>query len=150
MPKQVVHSDAKLVSQLFEMFPDETVARLWFEDFRWNGSRFCGHCGGRHTTPVKSKRPMPYWCRSCRNYFSVKTGTVMDGSRIPFRKWAIALHLMATDPKGVSSMQLHRDLRITQKTAWYMAQKIRRVWKIKYLAKEGTVDLRVAHQSGLQ
>ena len=69
---------------------------------------------------------MPYHCPDCREYFSVKTGTVMQSSKLPLRKWALGIHLMSTSLKCVSSMKLHRDLGITQKTALMMAQKIRR------------------------
>ena len=69
---------------------------------------------------------MPYWCSACRSYFSVKTGTVMQSSKLPLRKWAIAIYQFTTSLKGVSSMKLHRDLGIAQKNAWHMAHRIRR------------------------
>jgi len=71
---------------------------------------------------------MPYHCGDCRKYFSVKTGTVMQSSKIGLQKWVIAMYLMSTSLKGVSSMKLHRDLGVTQKTAWHLAQKIRQGW----------------------
>ena len=72
---------------------------------------------------------MPYRCPDCKSYFSVKTGTVMQSSNLPLRKWVIGIYLMSTSLKGVSSMKLRRDLGITQKTAWMMAHKIREGWK---------------------
>ena len=111
---------------LFEMFPDEQAAQDWFEGIRWpEGQRTCPRCTSTKTNPVPSAKPMPHWCSDCRSYFSVKVGTVMEASRIPLRKWAIAFYLFATSLKGVSSMKLHRDLKITQKAAWYMAHRIR-------------------------
>ena len=71
---------------------------------------------------------MPYRCTDCRAYFSVKTGTLMEKSPLPLRKWAMALYLHITSLKGVSSMKLHRDIGVTQKTAWFMLQRIRRAW----------------------
>ena len=71
---------------------------------------------------------MPYHCGECREYFSVKTGTVMQSSKVPLQKWVIAMYLLSTSLKGVSSMKLHRDLGMTQKTAWLLAQKIRQGW----------------------
>ena len=65
---------------------------------------------------------MPYWCSDCRSYFSVKLGTVVEASKIPYRKWAIAFYQILTNLKGVSSMKLHRDLGITQKAAWHLGQ----------------------------
>ena len=82
-----------------------------------------------NTHPVKNEKPMPFWCTNCRSYFSVKTGTVMQSSRVPFRKWIFAMYLMTTSLKGVSSMKLHRDLSISQPTAWFMAQRIREGWE---------------------
>ena len=114
--------------QLMDMFPDEAAARKWFETARWGDQRVCPRCGSDKTKPVPSGKPMPYHCGGCRQYFSVKTGTVMQSSNLPLRKWVIGIYLMSTSLKGVSSMKLHRDLGITQKTAWMMAQKIREGW----------------------
>ena len=72
---------------------------------------------------------MPYRCRTCRKTFSVKTGTVMQASNIGYRKWAQAIYLMACGLKGTSSMKLHRDIGVTQKTAWHMAHRIRTTWE---------------------
>ena len=92
------------------------------------------------TSTVPNKNPMPYHCGDCRRYFSVKTGTVMEKSKLPLRKWVIAIYLMSTNLKGVSSMKLHRDLGVTQKTAWMMAQKIREGW-IEDRELSGTVEV---------
>ena len=111
--------------ELFEMFPDEDTARKWFEGVRWAGGRYCGYCESENTKRVPNEKPMPYWCSDCKKYFSIKTGTPMHGSPIPLKKWVIAFYLMTTSLKGVSSMKIHRDLGITQKTAWYMIHRIR-------------------------
>ncbi|MBA3510362.1 IS1595 family transposase [Sphingomonas sp.] len=117
------------VIQLFQMFPDEASSRKWLEDIRWpEGQRHCPHCGSVKTSPVPNERPMPYHCGECREYFSVKTGTVMQSSKVTLQKWVIAMYLMSTNLKGVSSMKLHRDLGLTQKSAWLLAQKIRQGW----------------------
>ena len=73
-------------------------------------------------------KPMPYWCSDCRSYFSVRTGTVIAHSRVPLRKWAIAIYLEVTSLKSISSMKLHRDIGVSQKTAWFMLQRIREGW----------------------
>jgi len=118
------------VIQLFQMFPDNASARKWMEELRWgnDGERHCPSCGSFNTKTVPNEKPMPYHCGDCRKYFSVKTGTVMQSSKIGLQKWVIAMYLMSTNLKGVSSMKLHRDLGVTQKTAWFMAQKIREGW----------------------
>ena len=116
------------LDDLYCMFPDEAAARRWFEGVRWPGGRACPRCGNMETTEAQGAAPLPYHCSPCRRYFSVKTGTVMQSSKLPIRKWVLVMYLMSTSLKGVSSMKLHRDLGITQKTAWMMAQKIREGW----------------------
>jgi len=117
------------VVQLIQMFPDEASSRKWLEDVRWpNGKRHCPKCGSLKTSAVKNEKPMPYHCGDCRRYFSVKTGTVMQSAKITLQQWVIGMYLMSTSLKGVASMKLHRDLGITQKTAWLLAQKIRQGW----------------------
>ena len=71
---------------------------------------------------------MPYWCSDCRSYFSVKTGTAMQASKVPLRKWAIAIYLCLTSLKSVSSMKLQRDIGVSQPTAWFMLHRIRQAW----------------------
>lgn len=110
------------------MFPDETAARKWFESWLWpDGKRACMRCGSLRTHEA-SHKTMPYRCSDCRKYFSVKTGTAMEDSKIPLRKWAYAIYLEITSLKGVSSMKLHRDLKVRQATAWFMLQRIRESW----------------------
>ena len=113
--------------QLADMFPDEAAARKWFEEGRWASGRYCPRCGSTHTHEAGHANS-PYRCTDCRSYFSVKIGTLMEGSNLPLRKWAFALYLEATSLKGVSSMKLHRDLHVTQKTAWFMLHRIREAW----------------------
>ena len=112
--------------ELFDMFPNEAAARKWFEETRWPDGRACPMCGSVNNNEVPNERPMPYWCSDCRSYFSVKTGTVMRNSNLPMRKWAIAIYLVTTNLKGISSMKLHRDLNIRQATAWHMLHRIRK------------------------
>ena len=129
------------VMELLDMFPHEESARKWFEALRWpNGERHCPRCGSKNTKTVPNENPMPYHCGDCRKYFSVRTGTVMRSSKTPLRKWVVAMYLMTTNLKGVSSMKLHRDLGIAQSTAWTMAQKIREGW-IRDMKFEGTVEV---------
>ena len=116
--------------EVMDMFPDETAAREWVESAIWPNGRCCGHCGSTNTREA-SHKTMPYWCTDCRSYFSVKTGTPLASSNIPLRKWAIAIYLCLTSLKSVSSMKLHRDLKISQKSAWFMLHRIREAWMPK-------------------
>ncbi len=117
------------ILELVEMFPTEDSARKWFESIIWADGRTCPHCGSRRTAECSGKPPMPYWCRGCGKHFSVRKGTVLEGSPLPFRKWVLAIHLHMTGLKGVSSMKLHRDIGVTQKTAWFMLQRIREAFR---------------------
>ena len=113
---------------LAEMFPDEAAAIAWFEQTMWPDGRVCGHCGSDETKEVPNAKPMPYWCKDCRSYFSVRTGTAIEKSRLPLQKWVWAIFLNVTSLKSVSSMKLHRDLGVTQKTAWFMQHRLREAW----------------------
>ena len=116
---------------LEKMFPDEEAARTWFEQEFWGKTgRCCPQCGSVRTHEASHKKS-PYRCTDCRGYFSVKTGTAMGDSRLPLRKWAFAIFLEVTSLKGVSSMKLHRDLGVTQKTAWFMLHRIREAFALE-------------------
>ena len=121
------HREGISLITLMEMFPDEEAATKWFEAYVWPTGRCCGHCGSTRTVEA-SHCKMPYWCSDCRSYFSVRTGTALSHSRIPLRKWAIAIYLEITSLKSVSSMKLHRDLEVRQATAWFMLHRIRKAW----------------------
>ena len=122
------HREGITVVQLMDMFPTEEAATKWFEDVIWNGQRRCGKCGSVSTREVPNAKPMPYWCTDCRSYFSVRTGTPIARSNVPLRKWAIAIYLCLTSLKSVSSMKLHRDIGVSQRTAWFMLHRIREAW----------------------
>ena len=110
------------------MFPDDATAERWFVQSRWPNGIACPSCGSLNVQERRTRKPQPYRCRDCRKDFSVKTGTPMQGSNLGLRIWAISFYLMATGIKGTSSMKLHRDLGITQKTAWHLAHRIRESW----------------------
>ena len=116
-----------ILMALSGMFPTEESAREWFEARIWPTERYCPRCGSTRTHDA-GHNDMPYRCSDCRAYFSVKTGTVMGGSHLPLRKWVFAIYLHLTSLKGVSSMKLHRDSGVSQKSAWYMLQRIREAW----------------------
>ncbi len=114
--------------EIMDLFPTEQAATKWFETHVWPNGRHCGHCGSVETKKVPNAKPMPYWCRDCKSYFSVRTGTALERSKVPLRKWAIAIYICVTSLKSVSSMKLHRDLKVTQKTAWFMLHRLREAW----------------------
>ena len=123
------HREGITLMQLADMFPDEAAAREWFESQVWADGRTCPRCGSERTHEA-SHAKSPYRCTDCRAYFSVKTGTALEGSKVPLRKWAFAIYLEVTSLKGVSSMKLHRDIGVTQKTAWFMLHRLREAWAL--------------------
>ena len=120
--------DTVSLYQFFQRFPGEEAAREYFERNRWNGEVSCPHCGSLSVAPVKDSKPMPYRCRDCRQHFSVRTGTVLAESRLPLHKWLMAIYMMTTARKGIPSTQMARELGVTQKSAWFLAQRIRETW----------------------
>ena len=83
----------------------------------------------------RSASRCPTGAGACRKHFSVRTGTVMERSKIPLQKWVVGIFLHLSSLKGVSSMKLHRDLKITQKSAWFMLHRIREAYE-----KPGIID----------
>lgn len=126
------HAHRKGISlrELFELFPDDAAAERWFVEARWpQGEIICPHCRSTRIQTGAAHKTMPMRCRDCRKRFSVKTGTPMEASNLGYQTWAIAIYQMATSIKGISSMRLHRDLNVTQATAWHMAHRIREAWR---------------------
>ena len=117
------------LAQLFKMFPDDETAEKWFVETRWPDGLRCAHCDGENVGERGKHPRMPYHCGDCRKFFSAKTNSIMHSSKVGYQKWAIAIYLMTTSLKGVSSMKLHRDIGVTQKTAWHMAHRIREAWE---------------------
>ncbi|MYA79838.1 MAG: IS1595 family transposase [Acidobacteriia bacterium] len=123
------HREGISLIELTEMFPDEASATAWFEQMVWpKGKRHCPRCGCTETRKASATSGLPYYCSGCKRAFSVRIGTALERSKVPLRKWVFAIYLEMTSLKGVSSMKLHRDLKVTQKTAWFMLHRIREAW----------------------
>ncbi|WP_420637020.1 IS1595 family transposase [Candidatus Palauibacter sp.] len=140
------------VMEVAEMFATEDRAVKWFETWHWgtSGEMCCMRCGSVNAYRVKSGKPMPYRCRDCRRYFSMKTGTVMEDSKLPLRAWGWAIYLEMTSLKGVSSMKLHRDLGVSQPTAWFMLHRIRAAFADVTAVFEGPVEVDETYVGGLE
>jgi len=117
------------LQELFRQFPNDEAAEEWFTGIRWPDGVKCPKCGSDNIQERATRKPQPYRCRSCRKDFSVRTGTLMHGTNLGLQTWVVAIYLLNTGIKGVSSMKLHRELGVTQKTAWHLAHRIRETWE---------------------
>ena len=118
------------LSTLSKLTEDE--AREMLERIRWPNGPVCAHCGCvENITKIKSaKRPGLYRCGDCKKQFSLKVNTVMHDSHLPIRTWLMAFSIMCSAKKGISALQLHRQLGFgSYKTAWHLAHRIRHAMK---------------------
>ncbi len=116
--------------QFLQRYPTDAEAEEWFVQQRWPSGIRCPFCGSRNVQ-TGCQHAMPYRCReqACgRKRFSTRSRSVMEGSKLGYRTWLVAMFLLSTNLKGVSSMKLHRDLGVTQKSAWFLAHRIRDAW----------------------
>ncbi len=111
--------------KFFEQFPNEAASVAYMEQKRWPRGVQCPHCQSYNVAATKAAKPMPYRCRACRKHFSVRTGTVLAESPLPIQRWLMAAYLMTAARKGISSVQLGKQLGVTQKTAWFLEHRIR-------------------------
>ena len=127
--------------ELMGRFPDDDTAERWFVETRWPDGPHCPHCGSVNIQSGAKHPTMPFRCRTCRKRFSVRTGTAMQASNLGYQTWAVAIYLLTTNIKGVSSMKLHRDLNITQKSAWHLAHRLRQAWAVEPAKFDGPVEV---------
>jgi transposase-like protein len=118
---------------MLQVLPDDNSCRLFLEDLRWNGTPVCPHCGSVDDSHYKLKTKGEftglYKCKDCRERFTVTVGTMFEGSHVPLRKWFIAIYIFTAHKKGISSIQLGKDLGITQKSAWFVLSRLRNNFK---------------------
>src|SRR5437660_7471737 len=116
---------ARSLTEFQEAFPDEAGCAAFLFERRWQGGFVCPRCGGERAALLRS-RAHTYECLDCGRQTSITAGTVMHRSKLPLTVWFWAAHLMATHSNGMSAVQLEAQLGITYKTAWLLAQKLRR------------------------
>lgn len=114
------------------MFQDEDKAREALEAVRWPNGAVCPHCGSSDPDKLakiggtkKSHRPGLYYCNDCKGQFTVTVGTVFERSKVSLTKWWMAAHMMNSGKNGVSAHEIHRQLGVTYKTAWFMMHRLR-------------------------
>lgn len=109
--------------QLFQMFPDKETARKYLEGRLWPNGVRCPHCG--LTEHITTRKNGYYRCNQCKEDFTVRTGTIFERSHVPLNKWLYAMYLLVTARKGISSLQLSKEIGITQKSAWFVLHRLR-------------------------
>ena len=122
------HRKGITLAELFKMFPDDATAEQWFIDSRWPAGITCPQCGSDNVKERSAHPRMPHRCNACKKFFSVKHGTAMQSSKLGYQVWAIGIYIVATGLKGTSSMKVHRDLGISQKSAWHLVHRIRQAF----------------------
>lgn len=119
----------KSILDMFDTLNTEDACREHLEKLRWNEEPICPHCGSQRNNhyQLKDKGIFKglYKCKDCRKRFTVTVGTMFDSSHISLRKWFLAIYLFSSHKKGISSIQLAKDLGVTQKTAWFMLSRLR-------------------------
>ncbi len=120
-------AEFKTLPQLFDFFKDEQTCLEYWEQIRWNGNTTCPHCDAEN--PYKTNRG--YKCRNveCQKKFTSIVGTIFENTKMPLRTWFGAIYLCSNHKKGISSLQLSRDLGIHQKSAWFLLHRIRETMK---------------------
>jgi len=109
--------------QMMEAFPNEQAAIDHLQAIRWKHGAFCPHCGSTKVYHFADQRN--HKCGDCRKRFSIKVGTIFEDSKLPLRKWFMAIWLVTSHKKGIASTQLAKDIGVTQKSAWFMLHRLR-------------------------
>jgi len=135
--------------ELFQTFPDAESARLYFESRLWPDGARCPVCGTGENVTVR-KRAGFYRCRLCREDFTVCTGTIFERSHVPLHKWLYSMYLLVTARKGISSLQLSKQIGVTQKTAWFVLHRLREACGGDFEKLTGIVEVDEAHIGGLE
>ncbi len=124
----------------FKRFPDENSAAKYLESRRWKDGITCPHCGSKHNHRLVS-RPIVHQCGDCRKQFTVRVGTIFERSHIPLDKWLYAMYLLQTSRKGISSLQLSKEVGITQKSAWFLLHRLREICGNDLQSLSGSVEV---------
>ena len=125
--------------QMFELFPTQEHARVYLESRLWPNGPQCPVCGlGERITVRKGGY---YRCNQCQEDFTVRTGTIFERSHIPLHKWVYAMYLLVTARKGISSLQLAKEIGVTQKSAWFMLHRLREACAGNWRQLRGIIEV---------
>jgi transposase-like protein len=118
----MINTDFKSIIELLKTFPDEQTCINHLTELRWNGNIVSPF---DPTSKIYVCKDNKFRCKNTGKYFNVRTATLFDNTKIELRKWFLAIYIVTSHKKGISSMQLAKDIDVTQKTAWFMLQRIR-------------------------
>lgn len=137
---------AKTLVEFLSYFSDEETCQKYFEQIRFAKGEYCPHCGhGKINRFSDGKR---FRCAGCRKDFTIKTGTVFGESKVSIQKWFVAIYLLTTHKKGISSVELAEHVGVTQKTAWFMDHRIREAMKKNHGKLFGTIEMDETYVGG--
>ena len=137
------HRKGLTLLEVADMFKDEETAKAWLAEQRWPEGPRCPYCDSPNVQSDVKHKTMTHRCRECEGkpMFTLRTGTVMEGSKLKYRIWAVGIYLFTTNIKGISSMKLHRELGIGQKAAWFMLHRLRKAFEVEVGPFSGTVEV---------
>lgn len=127
--------------RLFQLFPDEDAAFYHLERMRWDGKPTCPKCNSTNRITRSKNKKHVHHCNACNRNFTARHGTIYECSKIPLHKWFYGMYLILTARKGVSSIQLSKEIDITQKSAWFMLHRIREACGHDGTALQGIVEV---------
>jgi transposase-like protein len=134
--------------ELFKMFPDQATARVYLEGRLWPNGPRCPVCSSGERITVR--KDGYYRCNACKEDFTVRTGTIFERSHVPLHKWVYAMYLLVTARKGVSSMQLAKEIGITQKSAWFVLHRLREACGSDLEKLQGIVEIDETYVGGIE
>jgi transposase-like protein len=132
--------------KLFNTAPDAETARVYIERRRWPNGAVCPHCG--KPDRITTRKGGYYRCNRCKEDFTVRTGTIFERSHVPLHKWIRAMYLLMTARKRISSLQLAKEIGVTQKSAWFVLQRIREACGNDLTVLRGIVEIDETHIGG--
>jgi len=132
--------------QLFALFPDQEAARVYLEARLWPQGPTCSVC--KSNARITVRKGGFYRCNACKQDFTVRTGTIFERFHVPLHKWIYSMYLMVTARKGISSMQLAKEIGITQKSAWFVLQRLREACGNDTTLLSGIVEIDEAYFGG--
>ena len=134
--------------KLFEIYPDAESARKYLESRLWEDGVRCPKC--KSGERITARKGGFYRCNSCKLDFTVRTGTIFERSHVPLHKWLYSMYLLVTARKGISSMQLAKEIGITQKSAWFVLQRLREACGNDHTLLKGIVEVDETYVGGLE